>query len=143
METLADVRALLNGTSGGSFAGGGPVDSTTIGLIGEASPELVIPNWLYADPKQANLMGFLEASIASKGDAFATGGATTGASAVVATNPTDSGIDQLVGLMQQMQVEFRDEVSDWQRNLVVQNNLVGVNKGLKVVQQVQTGGGLR
>ena len=149
---LDSLAGLLSGASGGSlapqgsFAGGGAVQQATIGLIGEAGAELVIPNWLYADPKQANLMGFLEAQIASKGNAFATGGSTTGSSPVVATEAgTDTG-GQLVELMQQLvkgQQEFRDELTDWQRNLVVQNNLVDVDRGLKTVQQVKRGGGIR
>lgn len=119
---LESLAGLLSGASGGSlapngsFAGGGPVGSATIGLIGEAGAELVIPNWMYADPKQANLMGFLEAQIASKGNAFATGGSTTGASAVVASpaDGDDAG-GQLVALMQQMvkgQQDFRDEITE-------------------------------
>ena len=147
---LAPWAGLLSGASGGSlapggsFAGGGPVQQATVGLIGEAGAELVIPNWLYADPKQANLMGFLEAQIASRGNAFATGGSTTGSSPVVATEAATSG--QLVELLQQLvkgQQEFRDELTDWQRNLVVQNNLVDVDRGLKTVQQVKRGGGIR
>lgn len=150
VEALA---TLLSGASGGSlaprgsFAGGGPVGSATIGLIGEAGAELVIPNWLYADPKQANLMGFLEAQIASRGNAFATGGSTTGASAVVAAPAAgDDAGGQLVALMQQMvrgQQEFRDEISDWQRNLEVSLDPRKAKKALDVVAQVQSGGGIR
>jgi hypothetical protein len=149
---LGDVAGLLSGVSGGalspsgSFATGGPVNGPTLGLIGEAGAELVIPNWMYADPKQANLMGYLEAQIASRGNAFADGGSTTKASAVAEASPTDDTGSQLVGLMQQMvrgQQEFRDEISDWQRNLVVQNNLRDVSRGLKMVQDVEKGGGIK
>jgi hypothetical protein len=148
---LASLASLLSGSSGGSlapggsFAGGGPVDGATIGLIGEAGAELVIPNWMYADPKQANLMGFLEAQIASKGNAFATGGSTTKASAV-ASPPSDDTGGQLLDVLERIargQQEFRDEIGDWQRNLVVQNNLQEVAKGLKTVQDVKQGGGIR
>jgi|GEM_PF-6485781 len=114
---------LLTGASGSSlatrdsFASGGPVNSATIGLIGEAGAELVIPNWLYGDPKQANLMGFLEATIASKGNAFATGGSTTGASGVVASPGADSldGAAMLAMLerLARSHEEFRDEITDW------------------------------
>jgi hypothetical protein len=148
---LASLAGLLSGQSGGSlapggsFAGGGPVEQGTIGLIGEAGPELVIPNWMYADPKQANLMGFLEAQIASRGNAFAAGGSTTGASAVASSVSDDAG-GQLVALMQQLvqgQQDFREEITEWQRNLVVQNNLSEVSNGLKVLQQVRKEGGIR
>jgi phage-related minor tail protein len=145
LVSVASAAGLISGASGGSFAAGGPVDKATIGLIGEAGPELVIPNWLYADPRQANLMGFLEAQIASRGNAFATGGSTTGASAV-ASPASDDSSGQLVELMQLFvkgQQEFREEIADWQRNLVVQNNLQEVAKGLKTVQDVKQGGGIR
>lgn len=119
----------------------------TIGLIGEAGAELVIPNWLYADPKQANLMGFVEAQTASKGTAFATGGSTTGASGLVASpaaadSPDDSG--QLVALVQQLvksHEEFRDEITTWQRELNLDPRRA--KKALAMVTQGQTGGGIR
>lgn len=49
------------------------------------------------------MLGFLEAQIASRGNAFATSGSTTGASAVVASPAAsnDTG-GQLVALMQQL-----------------------------------------
>lgn len=145
LVSIASAAGLISGASGGSFAGGGPVEGATLGLIGEAGPELVIPNWLYADPKQANLMGFLEAQIASKGNAFAAGGSTTGASAV-ASPVGDDPSGQLLDVLERIargQQEFRDEIGDWQRNLVVQNNLQEVAKGLKTVQDVRQGGGIR
>jgi hypothetical protein len=149
IEALA---GLLSGGSGGSmapkgsFASGGPVGSATIGLIGEAGAELVIPNWLYSDPKQANLMGFLEAQIASKGNAFATGGSTTGASAVVASPGADSPEDggQLVALVQQLvksHEEFRDEITTWQRELNLDPRRA--KRAIDMVTQVQNGGGIR
>jgi hypothetical protein len=110
LVSIASAAGLISGASGGSFAGGGPVESATLGLIGEAGPELVIPNWLYADPKQANLIGFLEAQIASKGNAFATGGSTTGASAV-ASPVGDDPSAQLLDVLERIargQQEFRD-----------------------------------
>jgi hypothetical protein len=130
-----------------AMAGGGPVQRATIGLIGEAGPELVIPNWMYSDPKQANLMGFLEAQIASQGNAFATGGSTTKTSSVVAG--PDASTDepgQLVDLMQQFvkcQQEFRDEISDWQRNIKVNLDPRKAKRAIDVATQVMSGGGLR
>jgi phage-related minor tail protein len=145
LVSLASAAGLINGASGGSFAGGGPVEGATLGLIGEAGPELVIPNWMYADPKQANLMGFLEAQIANKGNAFATGGSTTGASAVASPTSDDAG-GQLVELMQLFvkgQQEFRDEISTWQRELEIGLDVPRLKKKLDVVEQVQKGGGIR
>jgi hypothetical protein len=100
------LAGLLSGASGGSSAtfAGGPVTGPTIGLIGEAGAELVIPNWLYADPKQANLMGFLEAQVASRGGAFAGGGSTTGSSAVAAD------VDMLERIAKGQEA-FRDEIT--------------------------------
>lgn len=147
MLPLSSLAGLLTGASGGSFASGGPVEQGTIGLIGEAGPELVIPNWLYRDPKQANLMGFLEAQIASRGNAFATGGSTTGASAVAASPAAgDDAGGQLVALMQQMvrgQQEFRDEITEWQRDINVNLDPRKAKKAIDVTTQVMSGGGLR
>lgn len=61
----------------GSFAGGGPVNVASMGLIGERGPELVIPNWMYSSPRMASTMMALESMI-SGGRAFADGGPTTG-----------------------------------------------------------------
>jgi hypothetical protein len=149
---LSDVAGMLSGVSGGSlapngsFATGGPVGQATLGLIGEAGAELVIPNWMYADPRQANLMGYLEAQIASRGNAFADGGSTTKVSAVVETDPADDPTSQLVGLMQQLvrgQQEFRDEITDWQRSFEVNLDPRKAKKALDLVAAIQKGGGIK
>ena len=145
LVSLASAAGLLSGASGGSFAPGGPVTGPTLGLIGEAGAELVIPNWLYSDPKQANLMGFLEAQIASRGNAFATGGSTTGASAVASPAAGDEA-GAVVGLLQQLvqgQREFREQLNQWPDRLEVGLDLPGLSKKLDTVKQVQTGGGIR
>ena len=80
-------------------------------------------------------MGFLEAQIASRGNALATGSSTMGASTVACPADTDAG-GQLLDVLERIvkgQQDFRDEIADWQRNLVVQNNLQEVAKGLKTV----------
>jgi phage-related minor tail protein len=149
---LGDVAGMLSGLSGGaltptgSFAPGGPVTGPTLGLIGEAGAELVIPNWMYADPKQANLMGFLEAQIASRGNAFADGGSTTKASVVAEADPTEDTGSQLVVLMQQLvrgQQEFRDEITDWQRGFEVNLDPRKAKKAVDMVAEIQKGGGIR
>ncbi|MBC6988578.1 hypothetical protein [Hymenobacter sp. BT491] len=147
------MLSLLSGASGGSqapsgsFVGGGPVGKATIGLIGEAGPELVIPNWMYADPKQADLMGFLEAQIASKGNAFAAGGATVaGYSAANGASSADNSIPDLLSQMVRVlgNLDSRLEgVEDWQRNLEVHNDLFTVKRGLEVIDQTQKSGGIR
>ena len=96
--------------------------------------------------KQANLMGYLEAQIASRGNAFADGGSTTKASAVAATEPAGDPYAAILDVLERIDKsnrDFRDEISDWQRNLVVQNNLRDVSKGLKLVQEVEKGGGIK
>jgi hypothetical protein len=129
--------------AGGSFAGGGVVPGPQLGLIGEAGAELVIPNWLFTDPKQANLMGYLEAQIASRGNAFVDGGRTVDrGSGVVATDAGDVLSSGAVELLQQLvrgHQEFRDEITDWQRNLAAPINLHKVRQGLNDIECVQTG----
>ena len=61
---------------------------------------MVIPNWMYVDPKQANFVGFPKAQIASKGSAFADGGSTTKASPVATTDELAGERSQLVSLVQ-------------------------------------------
>lgn len=127
------------------WPGRGPVKEATIGLIGEAGAELVIPNWPYSDPKQANLMSFLEATIASRGNALAIGGSTTGVSGVMRADSLDRG-EQLVDLMQQLvksQQEFRAALSDWQRDFEVSFDVPGLRRQLDIVKQVQSGRGIR
>lgn len=46
--------------SGGRFSG------PTFGLIGERGPEFVVPNYIYSNPQNANVMAALEASVAQK-----------------------------------------------------------------------------
>jgi TP901 family phage tail tape measure protein len=45
-----------------SIAGGGRFSEPTVGLVGERGPEYVIPNYIYGDPKFANVIGALEAA---------------------------------------------------------------------------------
>ncbi|MCA8830193.1 phage tail tape measure protein [Hymenobacter pini] len=142
---VGQLAGLLSGASGGSFAGGGPVGKATIGLIGEAGPELVIPNWLYSDPKQADLMGFLEAQIASRGNAFAAGGSTVPGTSAVSSGGSDSIGDLMAQLVRVLgQLDGRLEgVEHWARNLEVSLDLVKTKRGLEVVEKTQNGGGIR
>ncbi|MDO7849244.1 phage tail tape measure protein [Hymenobacter sp. M29] len=149
--TLASVASLLSGASGGSqvgsFAGGGVVPGAQIGLIGEAGAELVIPNWLFTDPKQANVMGYLEAQIASRGNAFADGGRTVERGAGVVSGPgVELSGGAVVELLQQLvhsHQDFRDEITTWQRELDANVDLFKVKKGLETIEKTQSGGGLK
>jgi hypothetical protein len=146
MET---VMSLFGGGLSGSrstFAAGGSISQPTIGLIGEAGPELVIPNWLYADPKAANLMGYLEQAIASRGGAFAAGGSTTGASPVASDLADVVGGGRIVELLEALvssQRAHQEEISTWQRQLEVKMDYRKVADGLDTVKQVRSGGGIR
>ena len=54
--------------------------------------------------------------------------------------------EQLVGLMQHMvrgQQEFRDEITDWQRNTDVRLDPLKAKKAIEVATQGQKGGGIR
>jgi hypothetical protein len=96
--------------------------------------------------KQANLMGYLEAQIANRGNAFADGGSTTKVSAVATAEPEGDPYAAMLEVLERIDKSnrgFRDEISDWQRNLVVQNNLRDVSKGLKMVQEVEKGRGIK
>jgi TP901 family phage tail tape measure protein len=48
-----------------SISGGGVIGGPSVGLFGERGPELVIPNYLYEEPRLANTMMALESMIAS------------------------------------------------------------------------------
>lgn len=76
----------------GSFSRGGRVGSPSVGLIGERGPELVIPNRIYTNPANANVMAALESSIARQ---YYNGGATNNVSNVV-TNGIDTELMQAV-----------------------------------------------
>jgi len=58
-----------------TFAGGGPVSNTKIGMIGEEGPEWVAPNWMLRNPETANIIGMLEDMRINR-QYYATGGAT-------------------------------------------------------------------
>jgi TP901 family phage tail tape measure protein len=45
---------------GSTFKNGGPVVQPRLGLIGEAGPEWVAPNWMLRDPATADVIGALE-----------------------------------------------------------------------------------
>lgn len=87
-----------------TFAGGGYVGTPTLGLIGEMGPELVIPNWLYSEPRMANVMLALEGAIAQRGiPQFAAGGSTVftkqDAQAMMSTVSTPTQDPQLASLL--------------------------------------------
>lgn len=70
----------------GSFSGGGPVNSASVGLIGEKGAELVIPNWLYTMPSMVDTMSALEGMIYARNFA---GGGNTSSNPVNTTMPAE------------------------------------------------------
>ena len=85
------------------------------------------------------------ATIAGRGNAFASGGSTTGSSPVVEAD-TSSDMSQLLGLMQQLvhsQQEFRDELTEWKRDLNVNLDPRKAKKAIDTATQVMSGGGIR
>lgn len=87
---------------GFTFADGGPVMQPKVGLIGEAGPEWVAPNWMLRNPATADVIGSLEAMRTNRSRAFADGGATM---------PTNNSVSQfsvnnngeLVNMLKSMQ----------------------------------------
>lgn len=63
-----------NATNVGSLANGGVFNQPSYGIVGERGPELVIPNYLYTNPKMANTMAMLEHMIGIR--EYAAGGRT-------------------------------------------------------------------
>lgn len=87
---LTDVRGEQDGRNYkarnvGSFQSGGRFNSPSVGLIAERGPELVIPNNIYTNPANANVMAGLESAIARQ---YYSGGATNNVS-----NVTNNGAD--------------------------------------------------
>lgn len=76
VEGKSGKRHRVNYT--GSIAGGGVYDTPSLGILGEAGAEYVIPNWIYTMPKMANVMGAIEAmrqrGSATAGNIGASGG---------------------------------------------------------------------
>ncbi len=75
-----------------SFSNGGNVNNTQIGMIGEAGPEWVAPNWMLRNPETANIIAMLEDMRINKRH-YAVGGTTasqTPAPAFVSTTSTQT-----------------------------------------------------
>lgn len=79
-KVMGQSGQTYNATKIGTFAGGGVYRNASYGIIGEDGTELVIPNWLYSNPKMVDTMKFLEYAIANRSipmPQFADGGTTT------------------------------------------------------------------
>jgi hypothetical protein len=72
-QTLGRVDSRVSASAGGNF------DTPFYGLIGEAGPEYVVPNWMLQKPQVANMVGLLEGIRTGNSTAmpqFAKGGST-------------------------------------------------------------------
>jgi TP901 family phage tail tape measure protein len=84
----------------GSIAGGGAVNGVSLGLLGERGAEFVIPNNVYTNPANANLMTALSSTVknAASGGGTAVAGGGSGADAVdLKTN--NALLQQLIGVL--------------------------------------------
>ncbi len=134
---LWEMASGMSGGSIGAFANGGWVNDAQLGLIGERGRELVIPNWMVESPKYANLIGYLEAERQKGVRAFADGGMTTGNTPAPQAPDQD---DRLVQKFDELLDEFREmkeEVSTWQRELQVHNNVGETREKLQVLNDLE------
>lgn len=104
-----------------SYASGGSVRKPSIGIIGEAGPEWVAPNWMLRSPKHANLLNYLESERKMK--AFATGGPTVPGPVPAVPEAVDM---RVMGAKFDMMNEKLDQlnatVAAWPTRLRVVNN---------------------
>lgn len=149
LDQFGSLLPMLSGASGGSFAGGGPQRTPRLGLIGEAGPELVIPNWLYTAPPMANLMGALEGMIATGQVArpLAAGGVSSGVGSDDRTLSTQSlGAGDVTGLLSRIigeMVMMREDLTTWQRELQVVMPWRDFDRDYTSYKKVNEGGGIK
>ncbi|MEH0154038.1 phage tail tape measure protein [Limibacter armeniacum] len=137
--TVLDQGQRKRAANIGSFAGGGHIDSTSIGVIGERGPEWVAPNWMLNTPTYANIIGQLEQA---RVRGFAEGGATTTAppstvAVAQSGNQTANQVDTFNVMMERLDMLIM-AVGTWQANLQVNNNLQEVRDGLQVLNDIQS-----
>ncbi len=127
----------------GSYAKGGPVNSASLGIIGEAGNEWVAPNWMLRAPRYANIIGYLEAE-RRRATPFASGGSTTPAPQLPAPG-TGSGADsqQITEMMQQfeeMGYKFDRMIillEQWPTVLRVVNDPRDILDGISVLNEIE------
>lgn len=125
----------------GAFANGGHVRSPQLGLIGEAGPEWVAPNWMMQSPKYANTIAYLES--ARKTRAFEDGGSTApieAAASVPATVTDNFNLD----MMKQIQLleEIKSLLQAWPEKLEVVNSIIDLDEKLKTYYEIQEKGSI-
>lgn len=111
----------------GSYAGGGPINSPSLGLIGEAGNEWVAPNWMIRSPKYANLIGYLEAERV-RGRAFADGGSTASAMGLPQNSSATADLQQQLAQIESFEelksilLDMKDLLEEWPLRLKVIND---------------------
>ena len=107
-----------------TFAGGGHVPGTKIGMIGEAGPEWVAPNWMLRNPATANVIGMLEDMRINKRH-YAVGGATASQtqtpvfSPTTTTAPNNAKLEMLMEkLLQRLNVPLEAELHIGNRKIM-------------------------
>ncbi|MGJ3236402.1 hypothetical protein [Marivirga sp.] len=129
----------------GSFAGGG-MASNNFGVIGEAGPEWVGPNWMIKNPKYADTFRWLEGERIRKGRAFEDGGTTAGALSAARSNreqtteQSTQGIQELRQEVQSLRTDMREytqAVQSWATNLHVNYSASKANEAMEVLAEIE------
>jgi uncharacterized protein YoxC len=126
------------GRTVGSFSGGGPVNEPYLAMAGEAGAEWIAPNWMVEHPKYANVIGWLESQRVRK---FAEGGTTlpvqVPSSASTGGDPTAVMLQLLSAILDEHR-SFRQEVSTWQRELQVHNDVGATQQGIQMLNKLRS-----
>lgn len=126
----------------GSYAKGGPINSPSFGVIGEAGAEWVSPNWMLKSPKYANIIGYLE-SERRKGRAFAEGGSTASTLTIPQNSGASADLQQQLQMMEQAQEqtellrEILSTVGEWPTKLRVLNDPRETRDALNVINDIE------
>ncbi|MDJ1500448.1 phage tail tape measure protein [Xanthocytophaga agilis] len=129
----------------GTFAKGGHIPNTSLGVIGEKGAEWVAPNWMLKSPKYANIIGYLEAARARR---FETGSFTNPGVSLNTALADNSAATSQMQVQEKMLAEmssikerlmaYQMEVSKWQREIYVSNNIVETRKALTLLNQIES-----
>ncbi|MEM8564956.1 MAG: hypothetical protein AAGF85_00750 [Bacteroidota bacterium] len=103
----------------GTYASGGPVNQPSLGVIGEAGPEWVGPNWMLRSPKYANIFSFLE-SERLRARPFVDGGATSGNLPVIPdTTQQAEAQNEKMDMLIEVIMEQNERINEWAASLQV------------------------
>nr|MBA3900734.1 phage tail tape measure protein [Bacteroidota bacterium] len=156
-------KAVLNVDSAGFYDGGFTGSGLTVGASGKLKDrsghtvagvvhanEWVAPQWMTTSPRYADILGYLEAERTGK-RGFAEGGFTSpasrpapGASPTSAINPElfNKMIETLFMIYEEQKTQ-NENIRNWATGLHVNNNLTDVDKGLKMLYELQRDSAIR